>query len=553
MPVDTDLTVTPSTGPGYGGGSNPLGVVGGIVGLQNQILQQKLIQANTAQTQNAAALSAAQLNAKAIAGTIFAKHPGDVEGAWQEMTTNPAVAPYVQDIGQSLRANQLAAIQMQGENIKNSDSGFQIGMKMLGGALNDYRSIPGILAAANAMPLPDSSKKALRDFASFATQGFDPNEKDPAALATNQKLFVSRMAGPLAAIGNLPVEQSYMASGNYGPKVGDTAGGGTTLTPSSVPSLAGGTAQIGGQVMPAVAKPVPAGSPPSGANVGAAASIPTEGANVPLAGNGKPLVVPPEALPKTQLGLNGLPVRDPATQESVTELQKKFNDNQPSYDAAQNNIARLDSIQANIRNLASNGGGMSALEQPGPAGEMRTALGGALNTLSAIFNPGSKPPVDIDKQASAEDLIKDTINLGFGLTHENFGGGKEALGIVENSLKGVPSINNTPLGGMLVSDIMKGFSQWAVDNRNFKQQWLAKSNGDLRGSDTAFANAYPPSSYIKPVLEKYGLKPDGSGFNSLADLQTLVKQGLMPEAEARAQAIKQGLWKPKGAAAAAGQ
>jgi hypothetical protein len=88
----------------------------------------------------------------------------------------------------------------------------------------------------------------------------------------------------------------------------------------------------------------------------------------------------------------------------VEAAQKKFLDEQPMYDAAAQSTARLDAIQDDIMTKARGGGWGTT----GFLGYFRQNASNALNTLNQVFNPGSAPPIDPTKEASGEDLIKET-------------------------------------------------------------------------------------------------------------------------------------------------
>jgi hypothetical protein len=224
--------------------------------------------------------------------------------------------------------------------------------------------------------------------------------------------------------------------------------------------------------------------------------------------DGTALAAPASMLPKTQLGIEGKPNRSAERQSSVEHQIDDFNKNQDKYDVAAQTLGRLDAVKDNIATLAKSNGGANWLVS-GAGGELRANLANVLNTTSAIFDPGKPPPMDPTKVAAAQDTIKETRTLAFQLVSQLFGKGREPLGVVTNSLQSVPGLENTPLGGMLVADLLSTTGQWIKAQRPFKQDWMARAHDDLTGADNAYTQLHPPEVLIKQVMDKYGLGPDG--------------------------------------------
>ena len=111
-----------------------------------------------------------------------------------------------------------------------------------------------------------------------------------------------------------------------------------------------------------------------------------------------------------------------------------------------------------------------------------------------------------------------------------FGGQHQALGLVTDALHAVPGMDNTPLGAMLVGDLLKAGSQWVQGQRQFKQDWIARNANDLTGSDTAYVTLNPPSKLVQGVLDKYGLGAEG--FKKPEDVRRQFQDGLLTRGQA---------------------
>ena len=111
--------------------------------------------------------------------------------------------------------------------------------------------------------------------------------------------------------------------------------------------------------------------------------------------------------------------------------------------------------------------------------------------------------------------------------------------MVENAIGSVPGVNNTPLGGVLVGDLVKAGAQWQLDQRKFIQDWIDRGGGNPNRAATKFVELHPVQDYFTPVLDKYGLT--SKGFKSLADIQQQVTDGLINPKIAVESAYKSGL------------
>ena len=224
--------------------------------------------------------------------------------------------------------------------------------------------------------------------------------------------------------------------------------------------------------------------------------------------------------------INGLPIRSAEQQKSVEQQLERFNSDQPKYDAAANSSAQIDSVLADIKTTAKGGGFL----QPGAGGSWRVGLAKAINFAHNVVDPSSPAPFDSDKIAAGESALKGTTQLGFQLSNQMFGGQHQALGLVTDALHAVPGMDNTPLGAMLVGDLLKAGSQWVQGQRQFKQDWIARNANDLTGSDTAYVTLNPPSKLVQGVLDKYGLGAEG--FKKPEDVRRQFQDGLLTRGQA---------------------
>jgi hypothetical protein len=273
------------------------------------------------------------------------------------------------------------------------------------------------------------------------------------------------------------------------------------------------------------------------AGAGASASA----APAPIAGNGQSLVVNPKDLPQVTYGDNGK-ISYPSGEyaKNVSELQSKFTEETPMYEAAARTLAQSNDVKAELATAALESGGMLG---GGAGGKFRLALGNLVNTAAQIA--GAQPPLSPTALAAGQASVKDTNQLGFNFIKSIFGGQKETNGIVDTGIASVPGIENSPLGGALVADLVSAGAQWKLDQQKYKQQFFEQTKGNLTGADAKFLVSYPPSTYLLPVLKKYGIQPDGAGFASPQDAQKLREAGLISGQMLYDQGLRQGWFSKK--------
>ena len=483
--IDTNLG---PPAPPPAGSNDLLGTLGGLAGIQNQLNQNRLFQQSFA--------------AKQAAGKIIASSP-DMGTAAQLMQQNPTVAGFYPEIISNALANNKLNIETQGTLHDQSQSVLQGVYKALGAA----SSAPDQFDNALKLGLAGAPATAL---AQLKQQG------DPIGL-------LQKVLGPLAKSDPQRFKQVVaglqLGAGIDPAKVFGASG---AVPPTALQSPGGGVQIIGGL---GGATPPGGGPTPTGGGPTPTPSTPTPTPST-LASDGSPLYAPDSAIPKAKLGINGLPIRSAEQQKSVEQQLERFNSDQPKYDAAANSSAQIDSVLADIKTTAKGGGFL----QPGAGGTWRVGLAKAINFAHNVVDPSSPAPFDSEKIAAGESALKGTTQLGFQLSNQMFGGQHQALGLVNDALHAVPGMDNTPLGAMLVGDLLKAGSQWVQEQRQFKQDWSARSAGDLTGSDTAYVTLHSPSKLVQGVLDKYGLGAEG--FKKPEDVRQQFQDGLLTRGQA---------------------
>ena len=482
MPNPTvDLNLGPPP-PAPTAGADPLGTIGSLATIQNQLNQNRLFQQSFA--------------ARQAAGKVIASAP-DMATAATQLQKDPQIAGFYPEIIGTVLGNQKANLENQGIVQGQSQSALEALYKSLGAAQADPSQFDKAMKVGIAGMPPEAAAylKAHGDPVGTIQGVLGPLAKN------DPDRFHQVLTGLQLGVGIAP-SNVFGAAGNVPPTLNVSPGGGAQVI-GGTPGRAGG-----GPGAPAPA-PAPAPGP------------------APLAADGTPLLPPDSVIPKPRLGINGLPIRSEDQQKLVDQQVARFDADQPKYDAAAQSTAQIDSVLADIRTMAKGGGFLTT----GAGGQLRLGLAKVVNAANSVLNPEAAPPLDPEKVAAGESALKGTTQLGFQLSHQMFGGQHQAYGLVTDALHAVPSIDNTPLGAMLVGDLLKAGSQWTQDQRAFKQAWLAKSGGDLTGSDTAYATLHPPSKLVQGVLGKYGLSQEG--FKSAEDVKRQFQDGLLSRAQAK--------------------
>jgi hypothetical protein len=508
---------------------SPLETMSTFADIQNKLNTNKLFQQTYA--------------AKLKAGQLIAAAP-TLEDGLDALTRDPQTAPFAPEIINTFRQTQLTLAQTQEINQGMAANGLQGFVKMLPAVLADPSDSTwaGAQEAALAGLAPEARKRVQSSIDSIKKSllaGLPTDDPEAAG-----RMFSQRLNGLLTGAGMTPELLSGIlgkvdqvdTGGGLQPGVRGTAldGGGfntngNSLIPKTLPPEILDTGDTQGAVggaypTPTVGNPlfkglppgayapgtVPAGGKYGTGGAGAQVEAPAYDPNA-VAATGKPLF-PPEMTEKSPTvgnatGIGGVAIKSPAQTRNAEALAARFADEgtrqfqgaQDTMRAMEYTIAALDKLGAE-RNFLS----------PGTAGEFRVNFAKGLNTLFASF--GVKELFDLDKIAAGEGLKKETIRGGFSAMAAAMGVSREAATVVQNSIDTIPSLENTYMGGRLISEEIQAIAERQIDRYNFMSGWQAQNQGDLQGAEAAFNKYHPVEDYTNPVLSHYGMNPDGKGF-----------------------------------------
>jgi len=226
--------------------------------------------------------------------------------------------------------------------------------------------------------------------------------------------------------------------------------------------------------------------------------------------------------------LSQYPNRTPAEELGNNEAVKDFYTNGVhNYQQAQAGLGQLSQINSDLDRLQQAGG----LLTPGTAGELRLGMARAANTFASLLG-AEKPPFNPNAVASGEEALKSTIRLGLMVGQSFLGGQREAAQTIQTIIKSVPGLENSYLGGKVLSDTLGALLQRQMDMHEFQQQYMDDHNGQIKGSDIAFNKTKPIGEYLEPIGQKYGIDVNTGKFNSLDDIKKAVASGLLTKAQA---------------------
>lgn len=239
----------------------------------------------------------------------------------------------------------------------------------------------------------------------------------------------------------------------------------------------------------------PAG--PGAAYQGAAAALPVQQAST-SDNSGIALPGPNPNAPRDSTGFPYQPTSAPgggiqspmslegaAFQKEV--LPAQFKKAGEDYQAAQGILGNLDYMDNSLETMNKSG-----YFSTGAGAKTRIEAAKGINTIAQVL--GAPPIANPDKIASAEEFNKQTTNMGFNLAKTL--GSREAQMIVQQATNSVPSMNNTYLGGRLVSSSLRQGAQRQMDYYEFMQDYAQGHDGNTMGADVAFNKANPISNYV---------------------------------------------------------
>lgn len=474
-------------------GSNPLALVEGYVDTAQKLQQFRLLNQTLQARQRASEIIAAtpanpdgSINYDAIARNVFAD-PTAAFGAAETMN--------------QLRQGALATTQQQSE----------IGKMQAGGVHSLITALMGSADDPNAAgPLAQSIIQSTPPQARGAVQGAYENLQrylDSVPPAERKQRLTALGLG----MGALAPEAYRQATGNITPQY---------VQPGLVP--AGGPGSAGGNAL----------------GVPAAATEQALGpqAQPGLAGDGKPLIPPgtPMTSPSLGTGTGGAQVLSP-NQATISH--------QLAQDFATTGMKDLNSAQAGLASLRYMDNAFDQMIKGGPGGFLvpgtlansRAALARFANTAAQII--GKPVPFDASQIASIEDFNKETRRMGAQVTNSFFGGNHEAAQTIMNMTQSVPNIENTYLGGKLVTEGIRQALQRVVDMRNFQSTWAQQNQGNLTGSIEAFNRLHPAEDYANTALARFGLGT--GGFQSPDAIRQAYRSGYLTLDQAKSLAHQQ--------------
>lgn len=538
---------------------NPMAMIGQWAQIQNSLNQNKLFQQTFAARQKAGALLAAA---------------PDMESGLAALMRDPTTAPFAGETINAIRQSQLTLTQLQGEVQTQAKTGLEGFAKMLPTVFADpseetWNNMANATletlspqAKARVAPAIGSLKKAL----------MDGLPDDP---ASRKATFTQRLTGMMLSSGVTPDAIKQLVGTNEFRDLGgrlqptlkrpEQLGGGESAIgpafskslPPTVVTQPGGIPDVlgGGGGNPLVPRPsaslAPGGNPLSpGAGTGGAGLTERKAAGqAPLyetpavageevAFDGKPLIPPGSIEPtaKVSRSVGGMNVLAPAQQKAAEKLMENFQGEE--LNAYQNNVASLGSLDRMdhaLEAMAKTGG----IIQPGAFGAARLEMAKTLNLLGDLFHvwdsskpvsDSNKPPVDANSIADAEALRKEATRAGMLFLSQTLGAQREAASVIQSTIQAVPGLDNTLLGGRLVSRALRASAQRAIDQRKFQEAWASSNQGDLSGSVTAFNKVHPGRDYFETVLKSMGM--DEGGFQTPQDIQRAFSNGYLTKGEA---------------------
>ena len=479
-------------------GGNPLALVEGYVDTAQKLQQFRLLNQTLQARQRASEIIAAtpanpdgSINYDAIARNVFAD-PTAAFGAAETMN--------------QLRQGALATTQQQSEIGKMQSGGVQSLITALMGSVDDPNA---------AAPLAQSIIQATPPQARGAVQGAYENLQrylDSVPPAERKQRLTALGLG----MGALAPEAYRQTTGNISPQYTQPG-----LVPAGGPGSAGGNA-LG---VPSAATPSLQTSLQPQAGIGAG-----------VAGDGKPLIPPntPMTSPNLGTGTGGAQVLSP-NQTTISH--------QLAQDFATTGMKDLNSAQAGLASLRYMDNAFDQMVKGGPGGFLvpgtlansRAALARFANTAAQII--GKPVPFDASQIASIEDFNKETRRMGAQVTNSFFGGNHEAAQTIMNMTQSVPNIENTYLGGKLVTEGIRQALQRVIDMRNFQSTWAQQNQGNLTGSIETFNRLHPAEDYANTALARFGLGT--GGFQSPEAIRQAYRSGYLTLDQAKSLAHQQ--------------
>lgn len=526
MPVDPEISLNVT------GGRTGMMQPGGSAPTPNPLeMAAKLIDVRNAQ---------AQFQAKKLAGQIIAASP-DMDSAIAEIQKNPQTAAFAPEIVQSVASTRGTVLDNMGKIQSQGHDAFSNFVKQFPAVIQDRSQFGALKKTSLDLASPairPQLEKSFNNLEEAITSGLpdDPGKAQEQMLqrftgwayANGAGDAIPHILGQPAQIDTGPKIQAGVVAPPQGGPSGQAPGAftpGNSLTKGIAPQLTGAEAVPYGGGGSGGANPLTLPAPKGGQQ-----GQPTPAtAATPIAQDGTPLVPKDYSIPTPKNpSIGQVPIGE--TSKNLAHVWATTGLH--TYNNAVGSLGQLDELDRNLDNMARHGGAMV----PGSLAGLRLSAGKTLNTIAQIV--GAETPEDAGKIASGEDILKGTHRLAGTLLATMYGQQREAAETIKNVTEnGVPGIENSYLGGKLLTASIRAAAERQIDQRNFENWWQQKRGGDLTGADEEFNRLNPATTYVGKVLDRFGL--DADGFKSLADLESAVREGYMTPKQAAQQAKKQ--------------
>jgi hypothetical protein len=452
-------------------GPAPMGAAG-AVGLMSDLAEMR-------NRQNTNVLFQQQMSARHQLGEDLAVwsaqglSPEEQTKRAQQQPYSVFVTPEISNIS-GVQKNQVEIAEARERMINN-------GLGPLAQALNasggDPKLLDTLLGSVMKSYPPDVQKSLQPAYDGMKASLNDGLPTDPDAAKAAQKARAARIG---AAFG-VPLDTAYSNVDTVKPQ--------TVVMPGGGVSLIGG---VPGQTSPPL---VPVGSPLTTAPPATKAL------------DGSPLFAPDSALPpQFKTNLTGTKAFQSTQAEAVAnEAAKQWQTDQPRYEQVAQSNATIGNMLDEFRTTSKGGGVLT----PGFAGESRAMLANAVNTFYAVFNPGAPPPVDPVKMAASDAESKNAHQLAFQVVSLATGQSREALGTLQMGYNSVPNMDKTPLGNVVVGEVMQATGNWLLQKQQFERDWMSRTGGDLTNAAAEYLKEHPPEKVMDAVLGTHGIGPNG--------------------------------------------
>lgn len=153
---------------------------------------------------------------------------------------------------------------------------------------------------------------------------------------------------------------------------------------------------------------------------------------------------------------------------------------------------------------------------PGALGQYRNEFAKAVNSFAGVFDDPwlASLGFDASKVGAGEDIIKTTTPMAISALTTMLGNQREAALTIQNMMKAVPGLDNSPFGAQLLTNVVESASRRVIDQYNFTRDWGVANKGIYLGAQKAFNDANPPEDYAQTALNRMGIDPATGKFQS---------------------------------------